>query len=110
VAFLSCRSFFGFRLQVAPYVWGEDLAGGNQSFGGVLLRSGMVHGTHFKCHCPWRRAGGGSLGFFCCPRVVMVTGDLAPIGEACVRGGGCLFLWRRQWWTVGTGKWLRYSD
>jgi len=38
----------------------------------------------------------------------MVTGDLAPLGEACVRGGGCLFLWRSV--VVGrlAGKWLRY--
>jgi len=57
----------------------------------------MVHETHYKFRGPWRRSGGGSLGFFCCPRVVLVTGDLAPIGEACVRGGGCLFLWRRRY-------------
>jgi len=45
----------------------------------------MVHETHCKFCGPWRRSGGGSFGFFCCPRVVMVTGDLAPLGEACVR-------------------------
>jgi len=45
----------------------------------------MVHETHCKFRGPWCRSGGGSFGFFCCPRVVMVTGDLAPLGEACVR-------------------------
>jgi len=55
----------------------------------------MVHETHCKFHGLWRRSGGGSFGFLCCPRVVMVTGDLAPLGEVCVREEVVRFLEER---------------
>jgi len=70
---------------VAPSVRERIRVEETHTFVGGNLRSGMDHGTHCKCHGPWRRAGVGSFGFFCCPQVVMVEGDLAPIGEACVR-------------------------
>jgi len=71
------------------------LGGGKHTFVEVVLRSGMVHETHCKFRGPWRRSGGGSLGFFLLSAGGMVEGDLGPLGRRDSRGGGCFFLWRR---------------
>jgi len=55
----------------------------------------MVHEIHCKFRGPWRRSGGGSLGFFYFTAGGLVVEDLGPVGRRDSRGGGCLFLWRR---------------
>ena len=67
VAFLSCRRF-SVSVTGGAFDKGEDSGGGKHTFVEVCLRSGIVHETHYKFRGPWRRLGGGSFGFFCCPR------------------------------------------
>jgi len=87
---------------------GEDSGGGKHTFVEVVMRSGMVHDTHYKCLGPWRRSGVGVLDSFITTRG-KVTGDLVPIGDYQSRGGGCLFLWRSVVLGRLAGKWLRNS-
>jgi len=83
VAFVSCRQF-SILVTGSAFLLEKDSDGGKSAFVEVCLRLGMVHGTHCKCHGPGRQSGGGTFGFFCGPRVVLVTGDLVPLGNAWV--------------------------